>query len=375
VLKIDDETSTAHWREALAKEARTVLPALRVLERDEKVPPGFKYIELLTVFDIKMDLTRKARICARGDQTETPSSVMYASVVTRESIRIGFALASLNDISILTADVAGAYLNAPYAEKVYTILGEEFGDYAGRKAIIVMALYGLKSAGYSWRTFCARILREELSFIPCRADMDVWRRTARKANGNRYYEYVFVYTDDIIAISEVPKGILDNMNKYFLLKIDSIKEPSRYLGATISKHLMDGDSHYTWAIGSKEYLIESLRVVKQRIVPLNLTLKSKVTSALPSGYKPELDASDYLDDDDTILYMQLIGILRWLVELGRIDICVEVSRMSSYNCMPRITHLHAVLHIFSYLQGNLDWKLGMDSAYNDHLAEIEKRDW
>jgi len=138
---------------------------------------------------------------------------------------------------------------------------------------------------------------------------------------------------------------------------------------------MDGDSHYTWAIGTKEYLIESLRVVKQRIEPLNLALKTKVTSALPSGYKPELDASNYLDDDDTILYMQFIGILRWLVELGRIDICVEVSMMSSYNCMPRVTHLHAVLHIFSYLQANLDWKLVMDSTYNDHLIEIEKRDW
>jgi len=140
----------------------------------------------------------------------------------------------------------------------------------------VMALYGLKSAGYSWRTFCARVPREELSFIPCRADMDVWRRTARKANGNRYYEYVFVYADDIIAISEDPRGILDNMNRHFLLKVDSIKEPSRYLGASISKHLMDGDSHYTWAIGSKEYLIESLRVFKQRITPLNLAVKSKV---------------------------------------------------------------------------------------------------
>jgi len=133
--------------------------------------------------DITMDLTRKARICARGNQTETPSSVTYASVVTRESI-----LASLNDLEVLTADVAGAYLNAPCAEKVYTILGEEFGDYAGRKVLITMALYGLKSAGYSWRSFCARILREELHFIPFRADMDVWRRAVRKANGTRYYE-------------------------------------------------------------------------------------------------------------------------------------------------------------------------------------------
>jgi len=254
-------------------------------------------------------------------------------------------------------------------------LGNEFGDYAGRKAIIKMALYGLKSAGYSWRSFCARVLREELNFIPCRADMDVWRRAARKENGNRYYEYIFIYTDDIIVISEKPRRILMNMNKHYLLKADSITEPSRYLGASISKHVMDGDSHYTWAIGSKEYLIESLRVVKQRIAPLNLTLKSKVTSALPSGYKPKLDATNHLDDETTILYMQLIGILRWLVEPGRIDICVEVSMMSSYNCMPRVTHLYGVLHIFSYLQANLDWRLVMDSAYNEHLPEIEQRDW
>jgi len=205
--------------------------------------------------------------------------------------------------------------------------------------------------------------------------MDVWRRAARKKNGSRYYEYLFIYTDDIIAISEDPKRILDKMNRHYLLKADSIKEPARYLGASISKHLMDGDSHYTWAIGSKEYLIESSRVVKQRIAPLNLTLKSKVTSALPSGYKPELDASDCLDNDTAILYMQLIGILRWLVELGRIDVCVEVSMMSSYNCMPRVTHLYAVLHIFSYLQVNPDWKLVMDSAYNKHFPEIEQRDW
>ena len=74
-LKIDEETSTSHWRDALTKEAKTVLPALKVLERNEKIPPGFKYVELLTVFDIKMDLTRKARICVRGDQIDTPPSV------------------------------------------------------------------------------------------------------------------------------------------------------------------------------------------------------------------------------------------------------------------------------------------------------------
>ena len=56
-LKIDVEAGTSHWREILIKETRTVLPAFKILKNYEKVPPGYKYIELLTVFDIKMDLT------------------------------------------------------------------------------------------------------------------------------------------------------------------------------------------------------------------------------------------------------------------------------------------------------------------------------
>jgi len=38
--------------------------------------------------------------------------------------------------------------------------------------------------------------------------------------------------------------------------------------------------------------LKELIIVKRKIEPLDLRLKFKVTSALPSGYKPELDASD-----------------------------------------------------------------------------------
>jgi len=47
-LKIDNETSTSRSRDALTKEAKTVLPALKILGTGEKIPPGFKYIEQLT---------------------------------------------------------------------------------------------------------------------------------------------------------------------------------------------------------------------------------------------------------------------------------------------------------------------------------------
>jgi len=216
-----------------------------------------------------------------------------------------------------------------------------------------------------------------MHFIPCRGDQDVWRREAERADGSgKYYEYLFVYTDDIVAISENPKKILDTLGGHYLLKPDSIGEPKTFLGATISKHIMDGTDYHTWAIGSKAYLVEALRVVKQRISQkkYNLQLKRKVSAPLPSGYKPELDGMKEVDDETAIVYMQFIGILRWLVELGRIDVAAKVSMMSAYNAMPRMGHFHAVLHVFAYLENNLDWELAMD-CQSKNWNEIPEQNW
>ena len=49
-------------------------------------------------------------------------------------------------------------------------------------------------------------------------------------------------------------------------------------------------------------------------------------------------------------YQSLIGMLRWIVELGRVDICLEVLMMSSHMAMPREGHLEQVFHIFAYLK-------------------------
>jgi hypothetical protein len=103
-FEIDSVTNTTHWAIAMEKEVKTVLPALDVkAEGDTSVPVGSQPVGLLTVFDVKMDMTRKVWICARGDQTDAPLSVTYASVVARESIRLGFLIAALNDLNVLPA--------------------------------------------------------------------------------------------------------------------------------------------------------------------------------------------------------------------------------------------------------------------------------
>jgi hypothetical protein len=97
----------------------------------------------------------------------------------------------------------------------------------------------------------AQTLHEEMGFKPCRGDMDVWRCEAVKANGDKYYEYILVYVDDCLAISEFPQKIMDALAERFFLKPGSVEEPTRYLGATISKFYIDGGLKAKWAIGSK----------------------------------------------------------------------------------------------------------------------------
>jgi hypothetical protein len=53
--------------------------------------------------------------------------------------------------------------------------------------------------------------------------------------------------------------------------------------------------------------------------------KSKAKNPFPSGYRPELDVTEELDEKLGYQYMQIIGILRWAEELGWIDIFLEVS--------------------------------------------------
>jgi hypothetical protein len=67
-----------------------------------------------------------------------------------------------------------------------------------------------------------------------------------------------------------------------------------------------------------------------------------------SGYRPELDVTNELDSELSSRYSQLIGILRWMVELGCIDIYHEVSVLSQYLALPQAGHLEAVYHIFAY---------------------------
>ena len=96
-------------------------------------------------------------------------------------------------------------------------------------------------------------------------------------------------------------------------------------------------------MSSKSYIQSALKNVKARLTKdgfrynpklLSIKYSAKQPFSTPSYYRPELDSSAECNDAQTQLYQNLIGVLRWIVELGHIDICFELSVLSRYLACP-----------------------------------------
>jgi hypothetical protein len=263
-----------------------------------------------------MTFERKARFVAGGHTTEVPASITYSSVVSRDSVRLGFLIAALNGVDILACDLENAYLNAPCREKIWFEGGKECGEDQGKVLIIVRALYGLKSAGFSWRSELAQALRD-LKFESTKADPDVWIRAAAREDGHEYYEMVFVYVDDILVISHKAREVIESIGQMYTIKPNSDKEPEIYLGADVGKFQLP-DGREVWSQSPRTYVKNAIKTVEGLFVEdgEGYVLKNNAKNPLPSNYKPELDVTDELGPELASRYLQLIGICRWATELG-----------------------------------------------------------
>jgi hypothetical protein len=115
--RLDKQNGNTLWAKAIDKEMRNVRVAFKILSDGQDAPATYQFIRCHGIFDVKMDsFQRKYRMVAGGHMTKAPP-LTYASVVSRESVRIALTLAALNDLEVKTADIENAYLTAPVSEK------------------------------------------------------------------------------------------------------------------------------------------------------------------------------------------------------------------------------------------------------------------
>ena len=374
--EIDEENGNTLWQDALAKEMFEVGVAFKILDDDEKMPVGYTLSSGHIIWDIKMDFTRKARWVKDGHRTPDLDDSKYAGVVSRESVRIMLTYAALHDLPVLAADIRNAYLQAPTSEKHYVICGKEFGlENEGKRAIIVRALYGGKAAGRDfWHHL--RSCMEHLGFKSKAGDPDVWMRPATRADGAATYEYVLLYTDDCLVVADDAESILKGeIGRYFQLKPASIGPPKIYLGGHLRQVDIDGGTR-AWAFSSTQYVQSAVKNVEEYLAKRGKSLTPKASDVIPKGYRPEIDVTPELDPGEASYYQSLIGIMRWMVEIGRVDICTEVSMMSSHLALPRKGHLDALFHMFAYLKKHHNSEMVFDPSEPDvDTNDFPREDW
>ncbi len=235
------------------------------------------------------------------------------------------------------------------------------------------ALYGLKSAGAAFRALLAETLYD-LGYVLTKADPDVWLRPAVKADGFKYYEMVLCYVDDVLSVSADPPKTLQGLQSTFKLKDDKIAEPDMYLGAQLGKMNVDGID--CWTMSAEKYVAASVKNIEETLAKRGLRLPTKCYTPLVADYRPELETSDELKSDGVQCYQELIGVLRWAVELGRVDILLETSLLSTYLAMPRVGHLNQVYRMFGYLKQYPKRKLAFDPMH-PRISEkmFKQHDW
>ena len=377
--EIDTKNNNDLWRKAIDKEMTNVGVAFQVLDEGGKSPAGWSKASGHIVFDIKMDFTRKAWWVLDRHQQSDPKGSTYAGVVSRESVWIAFTYAALNELDVCAANIRNTYLQAPSSCKDYMIWGPEFGlENVGWVVLIHWALYGGKSAGRDFWNHL-RGCMWHIRFKSCPADPDVWMRLVKHSDGCEYYEYVLLYTDDTMVISENEESVLRNeLGKYFELKEELIGPPKLYLGGHVSKVKLDNGVK-CWCFSSSQYVQTAVKNVETHVAKVNdvrWQLPAKADTPLKASYHPELDENPELDATNAAYYQSLIGVLRWIVELGHVDVCLEVSMMLSHIALPREGHLKALLQIFAYLKKHHNTKMVYDPSQPEiDKAAFERKDW
>ena len=277
------------------------------------------------------------------------------------------------------ADIRNAYLQSPTSQKHYIICGPEFGmENVGKVAIMHRAVFDGKTSRREFRNHL-RSCMHFINFTSCPADPDIWMRPAIKSDGSKCYGYVLLYVDDALVVSENAEFILMNeLGRYFELQEESIGPPDDYLGGKVRKVQLESGVN-AWAFSSCQYMQTAVKNVKPYLNSEHSKcwkMPNKADTPLTTSYRPELDVSREINVDEAAYYQSFIRILRWIVELGRVDVCLEVSMMSSHLALPREGHLEQVLHIFAYLKKYHNTELvydPSDPAVDEN--DFKRRDW
>ncbi len=202
-----------------------------------------------------------------------------------------------------------------------------------------------------WCAFIQRLQLSWCAFIQRLPTQTIADNQTRNLTASKYHEYVIVYVDDVLIISHSSQDHWQRTQSTYDLNPNSIGPPTQSLGSDDEQVTRPGGDP-----SGKEYWSFST-YVKHTVKNVILLLPeegrgSTATTKAPSPsttYPYEMDMSNKCNDDGSSRIPQLIGVVHWAVELGRIDIYTEETLLPPQSALPRVEHLEVVYHTYAYL--------------------------
>jgi hypothetical protein len=162
-------------------------------------------------------------------------------------------------------------------------------------------------------------------------------------------------------------SVMKEINGYLPLKPSSVGSPDIYLSAKLKETQLP-NGVVVWGLSPSKYVVQAVKNCQLHLTKKlagRYSISARKDNPFPVDYDPSTDLSDILDPDCSSFYQHLIGVMRWMVDLGCIYIATEVSMLSSYLACPREGHLENPLHVMGYLQLKHNSKLIFDPTYPD----------
>jgi hypothetical protein len=188
----------------------------------------------------------------------------------------------------------------------------------------------------------------QMGYTSCKANPDLWLKAMTRSEDNVcYYAYILCYVDDILCTHHDPMSVMNEINKYLPLKPNSVGDPDIYLGAKLKETQLP-NGVMAWGLSPSKYIVQAVKNCQLHLTEKlagRYSISARADNPFPVDYDLSNDLSDLLDPDCSSFYQHRIGVMRWMVEPGRIDIATEVSMLSSYLACPRKSHLENALHV------------------------------
>ena len=351
IVRIDLAAGNTLWADAVKKEVAALIHhGCFHFVSNEAFKPNkgeYQYCHLHFVYEVKTDLRQKARLVANGSTIDAKGLSTRATVVKGISVRLLDLIADAQGLKVLCGDIGNAFIQADTKERIYTRVGKEFGEYEGMVAIIIKALYGLTTSAERFHTLFADFIRS-IGFTPTRFDRDVWMRLRDDESG---YDYICTHVDDFKVVARNPELWIERIAGAFLIKEHGPR--NYYLGNDYTFQ----DNFNLWTYGSKTYAKEAVAKV-ERIFG---TLPKEGTPLPSKDCHPEMDTTPLLDLDGHRKFQMVLGMLQWLMSIGRPDLSQVVASLNRFGAAPREGHLELAIRAFGYIKQTPNKVIAIDS--------------